>query len=166
MRSRPRGFTLIELIVYMGLLSILLAIITQVVGASTANSKALRKRTDTLKAALVAVDTFKDDVRAAAAAKLEAKGSSPASLVLTQPIAGRTVRYDVAGAAFVRRVSDGQAETAWRPPFRSESVAFAVDGRCVSLTLELPPGSPRMARGFTLTAAAAIRCPAGQEAQP
>ena len=165
--SRPAragaGFTLIELMVYMALLAIMLALSSRAIFNSTTASRRLRRQADDLSWALQAVDTLKDDVRSSGRAWLEGAGRT---LVLAQPGAGRTVRYEVDGAALLRRVTVAGQDAVRRSPFKVKAAAFAVEGRCVNLTLELPPARPRGKRWRVLSVSAARRCATPKEAKP
>lgn len=160
MRPSRHGFTLIELLVYIGLLAIVLGLLAQLVASSTDAMLTLRRRADNLSWALRALDTFKDDVRGSNRAGLDAEGSQASpSLVLEQRDKHRTVRYDVSGGTYVRRVVADGRETVLRVPFTAKKVTFLIEGACVTMTLELPSGSMRLQRGHTLTTSATLRCP-------
>lgn len=166
MRDDRRAITLVELMVFVGLLTVVMNLLSMVLVASTECTRTVRRRADSLSWARSALDRFKADVRAASGVALGSTDSAEAAgLRLSYGTSGGEVRYDTVGGKLVRRCITEAGETHRQLPMAVEAVRFAVDSpstpRMVTLTMELPSGSRRMRRGETISTSAAIRCPAG-----
>ena len=166
MRDDCRAITLLELIVFVGLLAVVMNLLSMVLVASTECTRTVGRRVDSLSWALSAFDRFKADVREAGGADLRPTGSAKAAagLRLTYGESGREVRYETVGGELIRRSITEAGETKRRLPIGAEAVRFAVDDplrpRLVTLTFVLHSGSRRMRRGEVLSTSAALRCPA------
>lgn len=164
--GRNRGFTLIELMVYVALLAIVLNLLGRILTSSTDSLSALRRQADGLSWALSAIDTFKEDVRNASEARLalDATTSMP-TLILTRPAADLTVQYEAIGTTFVRRVTERDRVIIRRLPFKTDATELKLDGVCVTVTIDLPSSTGRLKGAHVISATAALRCPkAAQEA--
>ena len=166
MRDSRRAITLVELIVFIGLLGVVMNLLSSVMVASTECTRMVWRRADSLSWALSALDRFKADVREASGATPQSPGSATTAsdLKLTYGETGREIRYEMVGAKLVRRCVTEAGETRRYLPIGAEGVRFAVDDpvrpRLVTMTLDLPSGSRRMRRGQVISTSAAMRCPA------
>jgi len=162
-----RGATLIEIVVYIALLGVVLNLLTRLMGSAASTMKTLERRSESANWALHALGAFKNDVRAATSARLMRTGGAACpTLVLGQNASGETIRYEANGTTFVRRVTTGKEETARRVQLPAGNAKITVDGRCVTMMVQLPSGNRRAKKGCTLAATAAIRCPGQQEGKP
>jgi len=162
MRDDRRAITLVELIVFIGLLALVMNLLSMAMVASTECARTVQRRADGLSWAACALDRFRADVREASGVALG--GAGAVELRLTYGASRRQVCYDVVGGALFRRCITEAEESKRRLPVKAKAVRFAIDDpkapRVVTMTLDLPSGSRRMRRGEVISTCAAIRCPA------
>jgi len=162
-----RGTTLIEIVVYIALLGVLLNLLTRLIGSTTQTVQTLERRSESATWALSSLGTFKRDVRAATSARLiRTRDAECPTLVLGRNASGETIRYEPSGTTFMRRLTTDKDETVRRVQLPAKNATMTIDGRCVTLMVQLPSGSRRVKKGSTLAATAAMRCPVQQEGKP
>lgn len=101
-----QGFTLIELMVYLGILSIISVVLSLSFISLTRGRAQNESRTEVQSNARFAMDKITQDIQAASSVSLGSGGVSTSSaLVLTEPIG--TVQYSVSNGQLQRTVNSG-----------------------------------------------------------
>lgn len=105
-----QGFSLLELLIYIAILSILMVVISQVFIALTRGRGQAEARSEVNSAVRFATERIKQDIKRASAISLPALGTPSASLrATTTP--NTMVLYDVSGGALRRTEGNGTATT-------------------------------------------------------
>ncbi|MBI2450972.1 MAG: prepilin-type N-terminal cleavage/methylation domain-containing protein [Parcubacteria group bacterium] len=102
---KKKGFTLIELIIYVGILGVVSLIIVNffgVFGRTRAQNEARTEVEDNLR---LAIEKISRDVRIASAISLPAAGGQSSTLGIT--IGGVSTTYQISGQGILQRVSGG-----------------------------------------------------------
>lgn len=102
-----RGFTLIELIIYIGILGVVSLIIVNffgVFGRTRAQNEARSEVEDNLR---LAIEKITRDVRIASAISVPSAGSGSSSLNIT--VGGVSTTYQISGQGILQRVSGGSS---------------------------------------------------------
>jgi type II secretory pathway component PulJ len=101
-----RGFTLIEMLVYMSLAFLVLGLASAAMYKSMDASAGLRRNSTDIARALSAGEQWRDDVRhAAAPPRLEKSGET--EIIFHIPLSHSEVAYAFSSNAVIRRVGDG-----------------------------------------------------------
>ncbi len=106
--THEHGFTLLELILYIGILVIVMVVIINIFLALSKGSGNVEARTDVDSNLRYALEKIDQDVRAASSVTTPASaGGTSATLVMT--VGGSTITYDVSGGQLRRKVDAGTA---------------------------------------------------------
>ncbi|HLP76513.1 MAG TPA: prepilin-type N-terminal cleavage/methylation domain-containing protein [Candidatus Paceibacterota bacterium] len=103
-KQRREAYSLIEMLVYIGVLAVLMAAGYAALFRSMEHSVALRRNTQDISNALRVGEIWRADLRQARAVRLETNGVAP---VLHLVSAGKTVDYRFVEQALERRVGNG-----------------------------------------------------------
>jgi prepilin-type N-terminal cleavage/methylation domain-containing protein len=105
-----RGFTLLELILYIGILAIVMVVIVNIFVALSKGNGNVEARTDVDSNLRYALEKINQDVRAASSVTTPASaGATSSTLVMT--VSGSTITYDVSSGQLRRQVNAGTPVT-------------------------------------------------------
>lgn len=104
--SNQKGFTLLELILYVGILVIVMVVVINIFTSLSKGNGNVEARTEVDSNLRYALEKINQDVRVATSVTTPATaGSTSATLVMT--VGGATITYDVSGGQLRRQVNAG-----------------------------------------------------------